>query len=68
MQYLVEWANGAFQILTGQQLANDIDEYQSAPRQIYRLTPGQSPKRYRVIIGKGYWYLVDDYGNHLMIL
>lgn len=68
MQYLVEWASGAFQIVTGEQLAKDIEEYRQAPKQIYRLIPGQKPKHYRAIIGKGYWYLEDDYGNHLMIL
>lgn len=68
MQYLVEWANGAFQVVTGQQLAKDIDEFQKAPNQIYRLTKGQKPKHYKANIGKDYWYLEDDYGNHLMIL
>lgn len=68
MQYLVEWASGAFQILTGEQLAKDIEEFSKAPNQIYRLAKGQAPKRYHAVIGKGYWYLEDDYGNHLMIL
>lgn len=68
MQYLVEWASGAFQVVTGEQLAKDIDEYWKAPNQIYRLTKGQKPKRYHAIIMKDYWYLIDDLGNHLMIL
>lgn len=67
-QFLVEWASGAFQTVTGEQLAKDIEEYRQAPKQIYRLTPGQQPKHYRAVIGNNYWYLADDYGNHLMIL
>lgn len=68
MQYLVEWASGAFQTITGEQLATDIEEYHKAPKQIYRLVPGQKPKHYTANIGEGYWFLIDDYGNHLMIL
>lgn len=68
MQYLVEWASGAFQVVTGQQLKQDIDEYWKEPKQLYRLTKGQKPKRLHTIIMKDYWYLIDDLGNHLMIL
>ena len=67
-QYLVEWASGAFQVLTGQQLAKEIDEFWKAPKQIYRLIPGEKPKHYRAIIMKDCWYLEDDFRNHLMIL
>lgn len=72
MQYLVEWANGTFQVLTGEQLKEDFNEWADGwkdnPRPVYRLVPGQAPKRYHAAIGKGYWFLEDDYGNHLMIL
>ena len=68
MQYLVEWASGAFQTVTGEQLAKDIEEYRQAPKQIYRLLPGKKPNHYRAVIMKDCWYLTDDYGNHLMIL
>ena len=71
-QYLVEWASGAFQIMTGEELAKEIEErvdnWGSNPRPVYRLIPGQAPKRYHVILGNGYWYLEDDFRNHLMIL
>ena len=72
IQYLVEWANGTFQILTGEQLRKELDEWAegwgSNPRPVYRLIPGQAPKRYHVVMRKDYWYLEDDFRNHLMIL
>ena len=68
MQYLIECASGAFQTVTGEQLAKDIEEYRQAPKQIYRLLPGQKPKHYRAVIMKDCWYLEDDFRNHLMIL
>ena len=73
-QYLVEWANGTFQILTAEQLRKELDEWAEGwgnnPRPVYRLIPGQAPKRYHIIFGKNhdYWYLEDDFRNHLMIL
>ena len=69
-QYLIQWASGAFQIVTAEQLKKDLDEYQKAPPRIYRLIPNQDPKRLTVVWGtkREYWYLEDAYGNHLMIL
>ena len=71
-QYLMEWANGTFQVMTGEQLKKDLDEWsinwRKAPRPLYRLIPGQAPKRYHVILRKDYWYLEDDFRNHRMIL
>lgn len=71
-QYLVEWANGTFTVMTGQELAKEIetwaDGWKGNPRPVYELIPGQAPKRYHVILRKDYWYLEDDFRNHRMIL
>ena len=52
--------------------SDDLDEWADGwgnnPRPVYQLIPGQAPKRYHVILRKGYWYLEDDFRNHLMIL
>lgn len=74
MEYLVEWACGKFTVMTSEQLKKDLcewtDGWKQNPRPVYRLIPGQAPKRYKVVFGRNhdYWYLEDQYGNHLMIL
>ena len=73
-QYLVEWANGSFQVMTGEELAKEVEEWvigwENNPRPVYRLIPGKEPKRYHVVFDKNwkYWFLKDDHGFPMMIL
>jgi hypothetical protein len=62
-QYLVQWASGAFQIVTAEQLRKDLDEYETAPPRIYRLIPDNPPERLWVIRMKGAWMIGDMYRN-----
>lgn len=66
MQYLIESGKG-FDIVTGETLKIIMDTLDVAPKRVYRLVPDQKPKRYHVITRKDYWYLIDDYGNHLIL-
>ena len=65
-QYLVQWAHGSFQTMTGEQLRKEIDEGKKAPSRIYRLIPNQDPQRLFVIwcnAKHDIWYLVDAFNN-----
>lgn len=67
IQYLVQWASGAFQIVTAEQLKKDLDDYETAPPRIYRLIPDNPPERLWVTrIGKT-WMLGDMYRNMIEI-
>lgn len=69
-QYLIQWASGAFQIMTLDQLNRELDEWKQSPPVLYRLIPNQPPKRYWIIWGKNkeYWYLEDQYRNHVLCI
>lgn len=71
MEYLVEWACGKFTVMTREQLKKDLDEWTDGwkqnPRPVYRLIPGQAPKRYTVKFVKDCWYLTDGYNNLLIL-
>lgn len=71
MEYLVEWACGTFTVMTAEKLAHDIAEWMDGwkknPRPVYRLVPGQAPKRYTVKFVKNSWYLTDGYNNLLIL-
>ena len=58
-QYLVQWASGAFQIVTAEQLRKDLDEYETAPPRIYRLIPDKPPERLWIVRMNGAWMLGD---------
>lgn len=71
MEYLVEWAHGGFEVVTGGKLAKSIEEWpnnwKKNQRPVYRLVPGQAPKRYTVKFVKDSWYLTDGYNNLLIL-
>lgn len=67
MQFLVQWANGCFQTLTGEQLRRDLDLYKKSPPRIYRLIPYRNPERLYVSWAKDAWTLYDIYRNPIEI-
>lgn len=62
-QYLVQWANGAFQIVTLECLKKDLDEYKITPPYLYRLIPGKHPERMWVMRIENKWMIGDMYRN-----
>lgn len=62
-EYLVQWASGAFQILTGEQLKQYLETYNQAPHFIYILVPNRPPERRWVIRVNGFWMIGDMYRN-----
>lgn len=67
MQFLVQWANGSFQILTGEQLRKELDEYKKSPPRLYKLVTNCNPERLYVSWAKDSWILYDIYRNHVEI-
>lgn len=61
--YLVQWASGAFQILTGEQLKQDLETYNQAPPFIYRLVPNRPSERRWAVRVNGSWMIGDMYRN-----
>ena len=67
MQFLVQWANGSFQILTGEQLRKELDEYKKSPPRLYKLVTNCNPERIYVSWAKDSWILYDIYRNPIEI-
>ena len=62
-QYLVQWASGTFQILTGEQLKQDLETYNKTPPFIYRLVSNRPPERRWAVRVNGSWMIGDMYRN-----
>lgn len=61
--FLVQFSNGAFQIMTEIQLGQHLHDSNQAPPYIYRLVPNRPPERRWVIRVNGSWMIGDMYRN-----
>lgn len=63
MQFLIQWANGTFQVMTGEQLKKEVEEWDNVPPRVYRLVPNRDPEYlYSVKVSKC-WLLTDIFHN-----
>jgi len=65
--YLIQWENGRFWILTGEQLKDEMEEWDNVPPRVYRLIPDRHPERMWGVKVNGSWLLVDIHNNQITL-